>query len=73
MHFDATYSRSSALFDIPNSDFEINLALRARSVWHLESDRGDILRRDAAAVTFVTKTFFSMVAIIIFDPFVFKT
>jgi hypothetical protein len=68
----ATYSLNSALFDIPNSDFEIIFAFRARSVWHFESDRGDIRRREAAVVTFVTKTFFSTVAII-FPSFVFKT
>jgi hypothetical protein len=40
-----TYSLSSVLFETPNSDFEIIFALRARSVWHLESDLGEILRR----------------------------
>lgn len=33
------------MFDIPNSDFDIIFALRARSVWHFESDRGEILLR----------------------------
>lgn len=47
-----TYSLSSALLDIPKSDFEINFAFRARSVWHFESDRGDIRRLvTAVAIT----------------------
>lgn len=46
----AAYSLSSVLFDTPKSDFDIILALRARSVWHFDSDRGDILRR-AVVVT----------------------
>jgi hypothetical protein len=42
----STYSLSSDLFELPNKDFDIILAFRARSVWHLDSDRGDIRLRD---------------------------
>lgn len=42
MHSRCTYSFNSALFDIPNNDLEIIFAFRARSVWHLDNDRGDI-------------------------------
>lgn len=40
-----TYSFSSALFDIPNNDFDIIFALRARSEWHFDNDRGEMRRR----------------------------
>jgi hypothetical protein len=53
------------LFDIPNRDFEISFALRARSVWHFESERGDIRLREVAVVTPVARTFFSLELIVL--------
>lgn len=54
----AAYSFSSVLFETPKRDFDIIFAFLALSVWHFDSDRGDILRR----VVVVTP-----VAIISFD------
>jgi hypothetical protein len=62
----STYSFSSALFDIPNSDFDIIFAFRARSVWHFDSDLGDILLRDVVTpVAIISFVFGSLILVLI--------
>jgi hypothetical protein len=64
----STYSFSSALFDIPNSDFDIILAFRARSVWHFDSDRGDILLLDVVTpVAIISFVFCSLILLVLIE------
>lgn len=50
------------MFEIPNSDLDMSFALRARSVWHFESDRGE-MRLRVEVVTPVARTSFAVVVI----------